>query len=59
MAELQDVVPHPTAVRRDRSIEARRKARRKKGARERRIINLLNRGVSVAELAPRARGLLG
>jgi hypothetical protein len=51
MAELQDVVPHPTAVRRDRSIEARRKARRKKGARERRIINLLNRGVSVAELA--------
>ena len=53
MAEVQDVVPHPTAVRRDRSIDARREARRKKHVRERRIVDLLNRGVSMAELAAR------
>ena len=51
METLQDAVPHPAPDRRDRSIEARREARRKKGARERQIINLLNRGVSVAEIA--------
>ena len=53
MTELQDDVQHPAAVRRDRSIEARREARRKKHVRERRIVDLLNRGVSMAELAAR------
>ncbi len=38
---------------RDRSIEARRAARLKKFKRERRILDLLNRGVSVAEIAAR------
>ena len=51
MAELQDAVPQP--VRRDRSVEARREARLKKDARERRIIGMLNRGVSIAEIAAR------
>jgi hypothetical protein len=51
MAKSEDAVPQPPAPRRDRSIEARRKARRKKGARERQIVDLLNRGVSTAELA--------
>ena len=52
MAELQDAVPLPP-VRRDRSVEARRDARLKKDARERRIVDLLDRGVSMAELAVR------
>jgi DNA-binding CsgD family transcriptional regulator len=42
----------PLAVARDRS-EARRAARQAKARRERRIIELLNRGVSVAEIAER------
>jgi DNA-binding CsgD family transcriptional regulator len=37
--------------RRDRSLAGRRKARADKAARERRIVNLLNAGVSVAEIA--------
>ena len=53
MAELPDADPHPASVRRDRSIEARREARRKKHVRERRIVDLLNRGLSTAELAVR------
>ena len=52
MAELQGAVPQPP-VRRDRSAEARREARLKKDARERRIIGMLNRGVSIAEIAAR------
>src|SRR5271166_2627395 len=51
MAELQDAVPQP--VRRDRSVEARREARLKKDTREMRIIGMLNRGVSMAEIAAR------
>ncbi len=51
MAKSEDAVPQPPAPRRDRSMEARRKARRKKGARERQIVDLLNRGFSTAELA--------
>jgi DNA-binding CsgD family transcriptional regulator len=51
MAKSEDAVPQPPASRRDRSIEGRRKARRKKGARERRIVDLLNRGISTAEIA--------
>ena len=41
----------PPAAPRDRSIEARRAARLAKFKRERRILDLLNRGVSVAEIA--------
>ena len=41
----------PLAVRRDRSVEARRAARQAKASRERRIIGSLNRGVSVAVIA--------
>jgi DNA-binding CsgD family transcriptional regulator len=40
-------------VRRDRSVAARRTARLKKAKREARIISLLNRGVSVGEIAAR------
>jgi DNA-binding CsgD family transcriptional regulator len=43
--------PSLAPVRRDRSAAARRAARLKKAAREARIISLLNRGVSVAEIA--------
>ena len=43
----------PPAVRRDRSAEARRAARQAKASRERRIVELLNRGVSLAEIAER------
>ena len=45
--------PSRKPVRRDRSVEARREARLKKDARERRIIGMLNRGVSIAEIAAR------
>jgi hypothetical protein len=45
--------PSPPPVRRDRSAAARRAARRKKADRESRIVSLLNRGVSVAEIAAR------
>ena len=50
MDESQDAPTIP-ATRRDRSVEARREARLKKYARERRIVDRLNRGVSMAELA--------
>jgi hypothetical protein len=39
------------SVRRDRSVVARRKGRRTRNDRERRIMNLLNAGVPVAEIA--------
>ena len=45
--------PSPAAVRRDRSVAARKAARLKKADREQRIVSLLNRGVSVAEVAAR------
>jgi DNA-binding CsgD family transcriptional regulator len=38
-------------ARRDRSVQARRKAREAKADRERQIMGLLNRGVSIAEIA--------
>jgi hypothetical protein len=44
---------NPPAAGRDRSIKARRRARRAKAERERRIVNLLNAGVSVADIAAR------
>jgi hypothetical protein len=46
----------PPAIRtrdRDRSIEARRAVRASKALRERRIVDLLNRGLSIAEIAAR------
>src|SRR5271166_4414727 len=43
----------PPAPLRDRSIEARRAARQAKARRERRIVDLLNRGVAIAEIAAR------
>ena len=52
MSESADA-PSPPAVRRDRSSAARRAARAKKSEREQRIVGLLNRGVSVAEIAAR------
>jgi hypothetical protein len=42
------------ASRRDRSVQARRKAREAKADRERQIVNLLNRRLSVAEIASRS-----
>ena len=45
--------PSGAPVRRDRSIAARRAMRLKKAQREARIISLLNRGVSAAEIAAR------
>ena len=43
----------PLAVRRDRSVEARRAARQARARGDRRIIESSNRGVSVAEIAER------
>ena len=43
----------PTALRRDRSHTARTAARTRKAEREARVVGLLNRGVSVAEIADR------
>lgn len=44
----------PAPARRDRSIRARRQAREAKAALDLQIIDLLNRGVSVAEIASRS-----
>src|ERR1700731_949018 len=41
----------PLAIRRERSVEARRAKRQARASRERRIIASLNRGVSVAVIA--------
>jgi DNA-binding CsgD family transcriptional regulator len=49
----EPVEPAPPAPRRDRSPAARRAARQKRAEREARIVDLLNRGVSVAEIADR------
>ena len=43
--------PSPALARRDRSVQARRKAREAGADREQQIVDLLNRGVSVAEIA--------
>ena len=45
--------PSSPAARRDRSPEAREAARAKRGERDKRIVGLLHRGVSVAEMAER------
>ena len=52
MSDAADA-PSPPAVRRDRSLEAKRIAQAKKVERDRRVLALLNRGVSVAEIAER------
>src|SRR4029077_6769528 len=41
-------------ARRDRSVQVRRKARNAKADREQQIVGLLNRGLSVAEIASRS-----
>ncbi len=51
MSESAETIPLAPA--RNRSIEARRAARFAKARREMRIVDLLNRGVSVAEIAAR------
>ena len=47
------VALHPAEKPRNRSLEARRAARREKFERERLVVDSLNRGVSVAEIAER------
>lgn len=49
----EPVEPAPSAPRRDRSAAARSAARQRRAAREGRIVSLLNRGVSIAEIADR------
>ena len=46
--------PSPASARRDRSIQARRNTREAKADRERQIVDLLNRGLSVPEIASRS-----
>jgi len=53
MAKGLHANPQTPPTRRDKAAEARRKARLKKDARENRIIDNLNRGMSVTELAAR------
>ena len=50
---MSAAAPSPPALRRDRTPAARQAARAKKAERDRRILALLNRGVSVAEIAER------
>jgi DNA-binding CsgD family transcriptional regulator len=49
----EPVEPAPSAARRDRSPAARSAARQRRAEREARIVSLLNRGVSIAEIADR------
>jgi hypothetical protein len=51
MSDILETAPRP--VPRDRSVEVRRAARQAKARREKRIIESLNRGVSVAVIAER------
>ena len=53
MAKRKDADPKPPPTRRDKAAEVRRKARLKRDSREEWIIDKLNRGMSVAELATR------
>jgi hypothetical protein len=53
MSDLPEVLP-PPAARRDRSISARRAARKKRADREQQIMNFLNAGASIAEIPARA-----
>jgi hypothetical protein len=49
----EPVEPSPPTLRRDRSPVARNAVRRRKVERERRVVEFLNRGVSIAEIASR------
>jgi DNA-binding CsgD family transcriptional regulator len=49
----EPVEPAPSAPRRNRSAAARSAARQRRAEREARIVSLLNRGVSIAEIADR------
>ena len=51
MPKASAVALSPAPVRRDRSVQVRRKARNAKADRERQIVGLLNRGLSVAEIS--------
>src|SRR5271166_4949089 len=53
MAKGLHANPQTPPTRRDKAAEARRKARLKRDAREKRIVDRLNRGMSLAELAAR------
>src|SRR5271169_1855833 len=53
MAKPQHADSKPSPTRRQKLAEARRKARLKRDAREKWIIDKLNRGMSVTELAAR------
>src|SRR5271166_6410620 len=53
MAKRQHADPNPPPTRRQKAAEARRKARLKRNAREKWIIDKLNRGMSVVELTAR------
>jgi hypothetical protein len=53
MAKRQDADPKPPPTRREKAAEARRKARLKRDAGEKWIIDKLNLSISVAELAAR------
>ncbi|MBV8104268.1 MAG: hypothetical protein JO223_06530 [Hyphomicrobiales bacterium] len=53
MAKGQHVKPQTPPTRREKLADARRKARLEREAREKRIIDGLNRGMSVAELTAR------
>ena len=53
MAKRRDADPQPPPTRREKLAEARRKARLKRSAREKWIIDKLNRGMSITVLAAR------
>jgi hypothetical protein len=53
MAKRQHAVPQPPPTRLEKAAEARRKVRLKRDAREKWIIDRLNRGMSVTEVAAR------
>jgi hypothetical protein len=53
MAKGLHANPKPPPTRREKAVEARRNARLKRDAREKRIIDKLNRGMSLTELAAR------
>jgi DNA-binding CsgD family transcriptional regulator len=54
MPNASAAVLSPGSVRRDRSVQVHREARNAKAERERQIEGLLNRGISVAEIASRS-----
>ena len=54
MPNASAAVLSPGSVRRDRSVQVHREARNAKAERERQIVGLLNRGISVAETASRS-----